>query len=69
MDAVIRPDSEIRNNIYVSAGCEPEVNGHLGWAWAVMESRSWGVVLSVPVQREESPSLQVLGASSLALWV
>ena len=43
MDAVIRPDSEIRNNIYVSAGCEPEVNGHLGWAWAVMQSLDYGV--------------------------
>ena len=26
-----------------------------------------GVVLSVPVQKDESPSLQVLGVSSLAL--
>ena len=26
-----------------------------------------GVALSVPVQEDESPSLQVLGASSLAL--
>ena len=28
---------------------------------------SWGVVLSVPVQDDESPSLQVLRASNLAL--
>ena len=28
---------------------------------------SWGVALSVPVQEAERPSLQVLGASSLAL--
>ena len=28
---------------------------------------SWGVVLSVPVQDDESLSLQVLGAASLAL--
>ena len=28
---------------------------------------SWGVALSVPVQKDESPSLKVLGASNLAL--
>ena len=28
---------------------------------------SWGVALPVPMQEDESPSLQVLGASSLAL--
>ena len=28
---------------------------------------SWGVVLFVPVQKDKSLSLQVLGASSLAL--
>ena len=30
---------------------------------------SWGVALPVPVQEDESLSLQVLGASSLALWM
>jgi len=30
---------------------------------------SWGVVLPVPVQEEESLRLEVLGASSLALWM
>ena len=30
---------------------------------------SLGVVLPVPVREDESPSLQVLGASSLALWM
>ena len=30
---------------------------------------SLGVVLWVLVQEDESPSLQVLGASSLALWM
>ena len=30
---------------------------------------SWGVALLVPVREDESPSLQVLGASSLALWM
>ena len=30
---------------------------------------SWGVVLSVAVQEDKSPSLQVLCASSLALWM
>ena len=28
---------------------------------------SWGVALPIPMQEDESPSLQVLGASSLAL--
>ena len=28
---------------------------------------SWGVALPVPLHKDESPSLQVLGASSLAL--
>ena len=30
---------------------------------------SWGVALPVPVREDESPSLQVLGASILALWM
>jgi len=30
---------------------------------------SWGVALPVPVWEDEGPSLQVLGGSSLALWM
>ena len=30
---------------------------------------SWGVALPVPEREDESPSLRVLGASSLALWM
>ena len=30
---------------------------------------SWGVALLVLVWEDESPSVQVLGASSLALWM
>ena len=30
---------------------------------------SWGVALLVPVREDESPSLQDLGASNLALWM
>ena len=30
---------------------------------------SWGVALLVPVREDESLSLQVLGAFSLALWM
>ena len=30
---------------------------------------SWVLALPVPVRKDESPSLQVLGASSLALWM
>ena len=47
----------------VSAGCESEVNRRLGRAWGIMDS------LLVPVRDDESPSLQVLGASCLALWM
>ena len=31
------------SNIHVSAGCEPEVNRHLGQAWGVMDSLDHGV--------------------------
>ena len=54
------------SDIYVSAGCEPEINRHLG---SHVFTGSWGVALSVPVQEDESPSLQVLGVSSFALWM
>ena len=52
------------SDIHVSAGCEREVNRRLGSRAFI---GSWGVVLSLPVQDDKSPSLQVLGASSLAL--
>ena len=55
------------SDVHVSAGCESEVNRCLCRAWGVMVSLD--VALSVPVQEDESPSLQVLGASSLALWL
>ncbi len=58
------------SDIHVFAGREPEVSRCLGRAWGVMDSLDHGVLsLSVPVQEDESPSLQVLGASSLALWM
>ena len=58
------------SDIHVSAGCESEVNRRLGWAWGVMDSLdNGGVALPVPVQEDISPSLQVLAASSLALWM
>ena len=37
--------------------------------WGVDSLDPWGVALPVPVRQDESPSLQVLGASSLALWM
>ena len=52
---------------------------HVCWLWARGQQTSgsglgshgftgsWGVALPVPVRKDESPSLQVLGASSLAL--
>ena len=49
------------SDIHVSAGYDPEVHRHLGWAW--------GVALPVPLGEDESPSLQVLSALSLALWM
>ena len=58
------------SDIHVSAGYEPESNGRLGQACGVMDSLHHGVwCLSVPVQEDESPSLQVIGASSVALWM
>ena len=58
------------SDIHVSADSEPEVNIRLGRAWGVMDSLdNGGVALPVPVREDESPSLQVLGAFSLALWM
>ena len=55
------------SDIHVSPSCEPAVNRHLGLTW-----ESWihwfmwcGAV--IPLQEDESPSLQVHFASSLAL--
>ena len=31
------------NGIHVSTGCEPEVNRHLGQAWAVMDLLDHGI--------------------------
>ena len=58
------------SDIHVSAGCEPEVNRRLGRACGSHGfTGSWGVALQVPVHEDKSLSLQVLGASSLALWM
>ncbi len=54
------------SDIHVSAGCEPEINRHLG---SHGFTGSWGVALSIPVREDDSPSLESLGASSLALWI
>jgi len=53
----------------VSAGCELEVNRRLGRAWESWIHWIMGCGAVVPVQDDESPSLQVLGASSLAIWM
>ena len=57
--------TSLGSDIHVSAGCEPEVNS----VWVGPgNSLDHGVLaLPVPVQDDESPSLHVLGASSLAL--
>ena len=58
------------SDTHVSADCKPEVNRCLGRALLVMDSLDHGgVALPVPVWEDENPSLQVLGNSSLALWM
>jgi len=57
------------SDIHISAGCEPEVNRCLCRAWGAMDSLDQRLVLSEPVQEDKSPSLQVLGASSLPPWM
>ena len=59
---VVERFTYLGSDIHVSAGCESEVNRH-------QFNGSWGVALSVPVRQDESLSLQVLGASSLDLWM
>ena len=56
----------LSSDINVSAGCGPEVNRRLGCHGF---TGSWGVALPVPVREDKSPSLQVLRASRLALWM
>ena len=64
-----RRDSLTLAVIFMSAGCEPQVKcSELGLGCHGFIG-SWGVVLSVSVQEDESPSLQFLGASSLVLWM
>ena len=55
------------SDIAVSAGCEPEVNRCLGWAWGVMASLDHGVWHYQYLCRMTKVSLQVFGASSLVL--
>ena len=56
------------SDIPVSSGCEPEVN-RAGGLGSHGVTGSWGVALSVSLQKDESRRFQVLGASSLALWM
>ena len=55
------------SDIHLSAGYEPEVNRRLSGLGSHGFTGSWGMTLSVPMREDESLSLQVLGASSLAL--
>ena len=65
---VVERFTHLGSDIHVSAGCEPKFNRRLGRAWGVIDSLDYvGVALLVPVQEDKSSSLQVLGASSLAL--
>ena len=63
---VVERFTYLDSDIHVSAGCEPEVNTESGLGSHGFIG-SWGVAVSVPLQEEKNPSLQVLGASSLAL--
>ena len=67
---VVERFTYLGSDIHVSAGCEPEVNRRLGRGQGSHRfTGSWGVAQPVPVRENESPSLQVLGASNLALWM
>ena len=75
LDAAIRSvpicgeDVEVTER-FTYLGSEPEVNRHLVGPWESWIHLIMGCgAVSVPVQEDESPSLQVLGASSLALWM
>ena len=64
---VVERFTSLGSDIHVSAGCEPEVNRFLDWALGVIDSLLCSVALPLPVQEDESPSLQFLGASIPAL--
>ena len=58
------------SDIHVSAGCEHR--GQWTSGSGLMSHGfigSWCVALPVPVRKNESPSLQVIGASILARWM
>ena len=58
------------SDIHVSPDCEPEVSRCLGRAWGVMDSLDhWVWRCRYLCGRTKVPSLQVLGASSLAQWM
>ena len=60
--------THLGSDIHVSTSCEPEVNRRLGWACGVIHSLYYGVLCCRYLgMQEESPSRQVIGASSLAL--
>ena len=69
-DEVVERFTDLVSDIHVSAGCESEVNR----GQQTEPGESWihwimGCGAAGPVWEDESPSLQVLGASSLALWM
>ena len=62
---VVKRFTYLGSDIHVSAGCDSEVNGSLGQACGVMDSLHHGCgAAGIYVV-----GLQVLGASSLALWM
>ena len=66
---VVERFTYLGSDIHVSAGCESDVNRRLGRFWGVMDSMVMGCGTAGTWREGESPSLQVLGASSLAQWM
>ena len=62
--------TSLGSDIHVSASCEPEGQSTSGSGLGSHGfTGSWGVALPIPVREDESPSLQVLCVSILALWM
>ena len=70
---VVERFTDLGSDIHVSAGCESEVNRGQQTSGSSLGSHgftgSLGFALPVPVREDESPSVLVLGASSLAVWM
>ena len=61
--------TSLGSDIHVSTGCEPEVNRRLDRARGVMDSLDHGVWCCRYLCGRTKVRVQVLGASSVALWM